>query len=112
MSPSSDIVGPSPVTSNGTDATEIEDELASEPPERIIDSRSSPPVHAWVLANSLQVKTPPSHQAPPMVNTKVKPVAYGIDAPTPQAQKLEDVIANDPSKLRSSSATSLECKSQ
>ena len=46
-----------------------------------------------------------------MVNTKVKPVAYGIDAQTPQAQKLEDVIANDPSKLRSSSATSLECKS-
>jgi len=43
-----------------------------------------------------------------MVNTKVKPVAYGIDAPTPQAQRLEDVIANDPSKLRSSSATSLE----
>jgi len=30
MSPSSDIVGPSPVTSNGTDATEIEDELGSE----------------------------------------------------------------------------------
>lgn len=45
-----------------------------------------------------------------MVNTKVNPVAYGIDAQTPQAQRLEDVIASDPSKLRSSSATSLECK--
>jgi len=30
MSPSSDIVGPSPVTSNGTEITEIEDELAPE----------------------------------------------------------------------------------
>jgi hypothetical protein len=28
MSPSSDIVGPSPVTSNGTETTEIEDEAA------------------------------------------------------------------------------------
>jgi len=28
LSPSSDIVGPSPVTSNGTEATEIEDEAA------------------------------------------------------------------------------------
>jgi hypothetical protein len=38
----------------------------------------------------------------------VKPVAFGIDAPTPQAQKLEDVLASDPSKLRSSTASSLE----
>jgi hypothetical protein len=30
MSPSSDIVGPSPVTSNGTETTEIEDDLGSE----------------------------------------------------------------------------------
>ena len=30
MSPSSDIVGPSPVTSNGTEATEIEDDIADE----------------------------------------------------------------------------------
>jgi len=30
MSPSSDIVGPSPVTSNGTETTEIEDALADE----------------------------------------------------------------------------------
>ena len=28
MSPSSDIVGPSPVTSNGTETTEIEDDMA------------------------------------------------------------------------------------
>lgn len=30
MSPSSDIVGPSPVTSNGTETTEIEDDLGDE----------------------------------------------------------------------------------
>ncbi|KAK0657553.1 hypothetical protein B0T16DRAFT_453001 [Cercophora newfieldiana] len=159
MSPSSDIVGPSPVTSNGTDATEIEDELGSEHAEEeranghhsLMMLRTNLPdsirksvseevvsvIHApqsfqsWrasdthsrsSLSNSVSaegtssppsesstvVKTPPGHHAPPMVNTKVKPVAYGIDAQTPQAQKLEDVIANDPSKLRSSSATSLE----
>lgn len=47
-----------------------------------------------------------------MVNTKVKPVVFGLDAPTPQAQKLEDVLSGDPSKLRSSTASSLECKSR
>jgi hypothetical protein len=45
-----------------------------------------------------------------MVNTKVKPVTFGIDILTPQAQKLDDVLATDPSKLRSSTASSLECK--
>lgn len=35
---------------------------------------------------------------------------FGLDAPTPQAQRLEDVLANDPSRLRSSTASSLECK--
>lgn len=56
---------------------------------------------------SLQVKSTPIH-APPMVNTKVKPVAYAIDVATPQAQRLEDVIQNDVAKLRSSTASSLE----
>lgn len=53
------------------------------------------------------MKTSPSH-AHPTVNTKVKPVAFSIDAGTPQAQRLEDVLANDASKLRSSTASSLE----
>lgn len=35
-------------------------------------------------------------------------MSFGLDAPTPQAQKLEDVLANDSSKLRSSTASSLE----
>jgi hypothetical protein len=34
MSPSSDIVGPSPVTSNGTETTEIEDEEVAEEQSR------------------------------------------------------------------------------
>ncbi|EAQ93468.1 hypothetical protein CHGG_01703 [Chaetomium globosum CBS 148.51] len=88
MSPNSDIVGPSPVTSNGTATTEIEDEAADNAEEE-------------------NGQTPPA-QLLPTVNTKVKPVSFGLDAPTPQAQKLEDVLANDPSKLRSSTASSLE----
>ena len=56
-------------------------------------------------------KTPPAASlGPPMVNTNVKPVAFGVDAPTPQAQRLEDVVASDPSRLRASTSSSLECK--
>ncbi|KAM0335346.1 hypothetical protein ACHAQA_000391 [Verticillium albo-atrum] len=42
MSPS-DIVGPSPVTSNGTETTEIEDEEAEDSDAHIMSSSSSPP---------------------------------------------------------------------
>ncbi|KAK3329450.1 hypothetical protein B0H66DRAFT_25440 [Apodospora peruviana] len=165
MSPSSDIVGPSPVTSNGTETTEIEDDLAEEHAEdnarhpslmmlrtnipdhirKSISDEAVSVIHAppnfqnWKsndnhskssLANSVSassvesstVSPPASEQsmtvkskspptvglAPPMVNTNVKPVAFGIDAPTPQAQKLEDVIANDGSRLRASTSSSLE----
>ncbi|KAH6853615.1 hypothetical protein B0I37DRAFT_11195 [Chaetomium sp. MPI-CAGE-AT-0009] len=157
MSPSSDIVGPSPVTSHGTATTEIEDEAAENAEEEngqvrhsVMMLRTNIPDHirrpvseevvsvihappsfqnwssdAVSKSNSASVTSvestsasspPPSEpstvtpptQLLPTVNTKVKPVSFGIDAPTPQAQKLEDVLANDPSKLRSSTASSLE----
>ncbi|KAK4039837.1 hypothetical protein C8A01DRAFT_46732 [Parachaetomium inaequale] len=155
MSPSSDIVGPSPVTSNGTETTEIEDEAAENAEEEnghvrhsLMMLRTNIPDHirrpvseelvsvihappsfqnwkssdAASKSNSASVTSvestsasspPPSEpstitQLPPTVNTKIKPVMFGIDAPTPQAQKLEDVLANDSSKLRSSTASSLE----
>ncbi|KAL2023666.1 hypothetical protein VTK56DRAFT_1823 [Thermocarpiscus australiensis] len=160
MSPSSDVVGPSPVTSNGTETTEIEDEAAEHPEENSGHGRTSlmmlktnipdhirrsmgeeivsvihapPSFQNWRSTDSVQKSTvsnsasgasvenrtatpPPSEpstvtspsQQLPTVNTKVKPVGFGVDAPTPQAQKLEDVLANDPSKLRSSTASSLE----
>jgi hypothetical protein len=158
MSPNSDIVGPSPVTSNGTATTEIEDEAAENAEEENGQVRHShmmlrtnipdhirrplseevvsvihapPSFQNWKSndaasrSNSASVASvestsasspPPSEpstvtpptQLLPTVNTKVKPVAFGIDAPTPQAQKLEDVLASDPSKLRSSTASSLE----
>lgn len=41
MSPSSDIVGPSPVTSNGTETTEIEDEEVEETEEATGFGRNS-----------------------------------------------------------------------
>ncbi|KAK3694888.1 hypothetical protein B0T22DRAFT_85974 [Podospora appendiculata] len=158
MSPSSDI-GPSPVTSNGTETTEIEDDLAEEHTEdgnrqpslmmlrtnipdhirrslsdEVVSVIHAPPSfqnwksndsgskssHANSVASTMDSNTasPPASepstviktpsQAPPMVNTNVRPVSFGIDAPTPQAQRLEDVIGNDPSKLRSSTASSLE----
>lgn len=42
MSPSSDIVGPSPVTSNGTETTEIEDEALSETGSQAVPVDESP----------------------------------------------------------------------
>ncbi|KAK0734335.1 hypothetical protein B0T26DRAFT_761457 [Lasiosphaeria miniovina] len=170
MSPSSDIVGPSPVTSNGTETTEIEDEIAEghtdegrgpahghpslmmlrtnlpdhirksvgeeivsviHAPQSFQNWKSSDSISRSSLSNSVTgmsaegtispplsehstVKSPPPTHIPPshflpMVNTKVKPVPFGLDTATPQAQKLEDVFANEPSKLRSSTASSLEC---
>ncbi|KAM7224355.1 hypothetical protein V8F06_000136 [Rhypophila decipiens] len=162
MSPSSDIVGPSPVTSNGTETTEIEDDLGEEHAEdnsrhpslmmlrtnipdhirKSVSDEAVSVIHAphsfqnWKsadthfksnLSNSVSVSSvesstvspPPSEPStskspptttlsPPMVNTNVKPVMFGTDAPTPQAQKLEDVLASDPSRLRASTASSLE----
>ncbi|KAL2165304.1 hypothetical protein VTH06DRAFT_601 [Thermothelomyces fergusii] len=157
MSPNSDIVGPSPVTSTGTETTEIEDEAAEYAKEENKNVRQSlmmlktnipdhlrkplseevvsvihapPNFQNWsndatTKSNSGSVTsvestsasspppsepstaTPPTQQQP-TVNTKVKPVSFGMDAPTPQAQKLDDVLANDPSRLRSSTAGSLE----
>ncbi|KAL2136636.1 hypothetical protein VTI74DRAFT_2665 [Chaetomium olivicolor] len=161
MSPCSDIVGPSPVTSNGTETTEIEDEATENAEQENTHVRNSlmmlrtnlpdhirrplseelvsvihapPSFENWKSGDSVPKSTasnsasgtsvesttasspPPSepstvtppNQPPPTVNTKVKPVTYGIDAPTPQAQKLEDVLASDTSRLRSSTASSLE----
>ncbi|KAL2271071.1 hypothetical protein VTJ83DRAFT_442 [Remersonia thermophila] len=177
MSPASDMVGPSPVTSNGTETTEIEDEAAedavaeetgsmrrslimvktnisdhlrrpdepvsvihapadfqswssdvpsktasvssasvdgtnasSPPPSEpsTVINPASPPGQSrqWAPADTRQ--TPPAQQPPP-VNTKVRPIGFGLDAPTPQAQRLEDMLS-DPSKLRSSTAGGLERK--
>lgn len=163
MSPSSDIVGPSPVTSNGTETTEIEDEEVEETEEATGFGRNSllmlktnipdhvrksgseevvsvihapPNFQDWKsgdttsrssVSNSVSgasiassgASPPPSepstvvtrhslNQSPPMVNTRVRPVSFNLDAPTPQAQKLEDVYANESTKTRSSTASSLE----
>ncbi|KAK3943694.1 hypothetical protein QBC46DRAFT_418926 [Diplogelasinospora grovesii] len=162
MSPSSDIVGPSPVTSNGTDATEIEDDLAEEHadearsnshpslmmlrtsiPDHIRRSMSEEAVSVIHAPQSFQnwksneafpksslsssmtsasvdsstvsppssepstSKSPPSHPQPTL-DTNVRPVKFGIEAPTPQAQSLQEVLANENAKLRSSTASSLE----
>ena len=40
MSPS-DIVGPSPVTSNGTETTEIEDDVSEDIEKEVIDKQSA-----------------------------------------------------------------------
>lgn len=44
MSPSSDMVGPSPVTSNGTETTEIDDEEQSEPGDEPVAEETRGPL--------------------------------------------------------------------
>lgn len=47
LSPTSDIVGPSPVTSNGTETTEIDDEALSETSDQVSVSESEGPPQVW-----------------------------------------------------------------
>lgn len=47
LSPSSDIVGPSPVTSNGTETTEIDDEALSETSDQPSASEVEGPPQVW-----------------------------------------------------------------
>ncbi|KAG7138406.1 hypothetical protein HYQ45_018858 [Verticillium longisporum] len=61
MSPS-DIVGPSPVTSNGTETTEIEDEEAEESDAHVVAHASSPPQPTTEEAVSV-IHAPESFQA-------------------------------------------------
>ncbi|KAI0517199.1 hypothetical protein F5B22DRAFT_133418 [Xylaria bambusicola] len=167
LSPS-DIVGPSPVTSVGTDATEIEEEASdearslssaagSEAQPQLLKLRTNisdqfrqtaneeavSVIHApesfqsWAKSDTLS-KQPESTQrrsprqspklenlaistpndrasktksmglpTPPPLSTDVKPVRYSIDSATPRAQNLQEVLS-DSSRLRSSSASSLE----
>ncbi|KAI0976668.1 hypothetical protein F4678DRAFT_120584 [Xylaria arbuscula] len=167
LSPS-DIVGPSPVTSVGTEATEIEDEASdearsllsateSETQPQLLKLRTNIPdqlrqtaseesvsvIHApesfqnWAGSDTLSKQSesaqrrsprqsPKSEQTafstpndraskvksmglptPPPLSTDVKPVRYSLDSATPRAQNLQEVLS-DPSRIRSSSASSLE----
>ncbi|KAI1811770.1 hypothetical protein GGS20DRAFT_76904 [Poronia punctata] len=167
LSPS-DIVGPSPVTSVGTEGTEIEDEASeetrsnpgfarSEPQPQFLMLKTNIPEHLrrttseesvsvihapesfknWTGSDtlskpSISVKSvsprqsptsdntdvsPPSDRAskaksmslphPPSLSTDIKPARYSLDSATPRAQNLQDVLS-DPSRIRSSSASSLE----
>ncbi|RDA83250.1 hypothetical protein CP532_4507, partial [Ophiocordyceps camponoti-leonardi (nom. inval.)] len=128
LSPS-DIVGPSPVTSNGTETTEIEDDvaediqqthmadiaalrgsglpvLATNLPDAVRQPSSEDAVSVIHAPESLSSWSPPSLSRPP-ISTDVKPVRYNIDSATPRAQDLQDML-NDGTRLRSSSSSSLE----
>ncbi|RCI13248.1 hypothetical protein L249_0342 [Ophiocordyceps polyrhachis-furcata BCC 54312] len=128
LSPS-DIVGPSPVTSNGTETTEIEDDvaedvqhahmtdvaalrgsglpvLATNLPDAVRQPSSEDAVSVIHAPESLSSWSPPSLSRPP-ISTDVKPVRYSIDSATPRAQDLQDML-NDSARLRSSSSSSLE----
>ncbi|KAI0466654.1 hypothetical protein F4859DRAFT_496941 [Xylaria cf. heliscus] len=163
-----DIVGPSPVTSVGTEATEIEDEASDEAqslsstanPEsnaHLLKLRTSIPdrfrqtaneeavsvIHApesfqnWAGSDTPSKQSEPTQRpssrqsprseemavsapddrasktksmglpTPPPLSTDIKPARYSLDSATPRAQNLQEVLS-DSSRLRSSSASSLE----
>ncbi|KAG5949950.1 hypothetical protein E4U53_005619 [Claviceps sorghi] len=162
MSPS-DVVGPSPVTSNGTETTEIEDDASDEieqgqcrdgfrPSELLMLTTNLPDtvrqsnteeavsvIHApesfasWTSASwpgrkspssertspktnqeapasadlNGPLQEPPVHPPRPPISTDVKPVRYSLESATPRAQDCQDMLSDD-SRLRSSSASSLE----
>ncbi|KFG77969.1 hypothetical protein MANI_004567 [Metarhizium anisopliae] len=78
LSPS-DIVGPSPVTSNGTETTEIEDDALED-------------VEQTHYGDMSQSSEPISQPPRPPISTDVKPVRYSIDSATPRAQDLQDIL--------------------
>lgn len=53
MSPSSDLVGPSPVTSNGTETTEIDDEIQEEEQNHNARVENSQPQQSQVCRRKL-----------------------------------------------------------
>ncbi|KAG5973866.1 hypothetical protein E4U55_000229 [Claviceps digitariae] len=127
MSPS-DVVGPSPVTSNGTETTEIEDDASDEieqrhsqdvfrPSEISWSGRKSPSSDRTSPEASEEASAPsddnesiqkPSENPPrPPISTDVKPVRYSLENATPRAQDFQDMLGDD-SRLRSSSTSSLE----
>ncbi|KAF3764552.1 hypothetical protein M406DRAFT_258214 [Cryphonectria parasitica EP155] len=126
LSPSSDIVGPSPVTSNGTETTEIDDEeqeTVSQPAvadaadaastSTLIKLKTNIPDHIRKSSSDEAVSVihaPEGFQHWPMLSplsTNVKPATFSLDNATPQAQDLKDVL-NESARLRSSSSSSLD----
>ncbi|KAI0895750.1 hypothetical protein F4806DRAFT_502672 [Annulohypoxylon nitens] len=169
MSPS-DIVGPSPVTSVGTEVTEIDDEMSDEVRSQPTVANPDPQPQLLMLSTNLsdQVRqtaneeavsvihapesfqswtttdnsprqsestqktspsTPPAKPenillpssgdsssktksttlpTPPPLSTDIKPARYSIDNATPRAQNLQEVLKDSKSRIRSSSASSLE----
>ncbi|OTB19233.1 hypothetical protein K445DRAFT_72779 [Daldinia sp. EC12] len=114
MSPS-DIVGPSPVTSVGTEITEIDDEASDELlmlrtniPDQVRQTASEEAISVIHAPESFRNWSKiPGLPTPPPLSTNVKPVRYSIDSATPRAQDLQEIMSES-SKIRSSSASSLE----
>ncbi|KYK54666.1 hypothetical protein DCS_06626 [Drechmeria coniospora] len=101
LSPS-DIVGPSPVTSNGTETTEIEDDVSDEvhlahTADAVVTRRSE------VGRASRTVST--SYTTVPPISTDVNPVRYSVDSATPRAQDVQDMLTGDEGRPRSRSVS-------
>lgn len=91
--------------SNGPSGTESNASVPASEPSTVVSEKHH---QGPFKPNMEQVRS--FQQAPPMVDTKVPPVAFGLDASTPQAQRLEDVLSSDSLKHRSSTSSNLECE--
>ncbi|XP_044719991.1 uncharacterized protein HRG_06580 [Hirsutella rhossiliensis] len=103
LSPS-DIVGPSPVTSNGTETTEIEDD-ASEEVHRahMMDGSASRGSELLMLATNLpdSIRQPSSDEAVSVIHAPESFASWSSTKPAAESKQLSDISSPDPDERSS-----------
>ncbi|EQK97882.1 hypothetical protein OCS_06406 [Ophiocordyceps sinensis CO18] len=108
LSPS-DIVGPSPVTSNGTETTEIEDDVSEEVHRAYAtDGSASRGTEFLMLATNLpdSVRQPSSDEAVSVIHAPESFASWSSTKPAAESKQLSDYSSQDPDER--SSAASVE----
>lgn len=95
LSPTSDIVGPSPVTSNGTETTEIDDEALSETSDQVSVSESEGPPQLKMLRTNLPdaVRTGSSEEAVSVIHAPESFHQWASSDPNKPGEKPKDLLS-------------------
>ncbi|KAJ0122172.1 hypothetical protein J7T55_002684 [Diaporthe amygdali] len=95
LSPSSDIVGPSPVTSNGTETTEIDDEALSETSDQPSAPEPESPPQLKMLRTNLPdaMRTTSSEEAISVIHAPESFHQWASSDPNKSAEKPVDIIS-------------------
>lgn len=105
MSPS-DIVGPSPVTSNGTETTEIEDDASEDVHQETAGTSSGRRSELWMLSTNLQdsVRQPSSEEAVSVIHA---PESFAAWVSSEPIAKQDEPIARDSPKADATALNAL-----